>query len=150
MARTKVLLKDDVPHVGVAGEVVEVAPGHARNFLLPRGLAVPATPDILAKAQEIAARRKKVAAARRSESEALAGRLAEVTVTIQAAAGPDGTLFGSVAPRDIVKALADEGIRVAAGAIQLEEPLKQVGVHSVALRLPGDVAAALKVWIVEK
>lgn len=150
MAKERLLLKNDVAHVGSAGDIVEVAAGLSRNFLLPRKLAVPATDDVVRRHEGSEERRRKNAEKKRVEAEALAKRLTDVSVTVQAAAGPDGKLYGSVGAKEIAKLLAAEGFAVKAEAIELPEPLKEAGTHTVTLRLHADVAATVKVWIVEK
>ena len=150
MPKQKLLLKSDVAHVGKAGEVVEVSMGFSRNFLLPEKLAVVATEDIVKRRQGSEARRKKNFEVKRADAELLAKKLVDLSVTIQAAAGPDGTLYGSVGPREIAKALAAEGVSVTAEAIDLAEPLKEAGTHTVPVRLHPEVASTVRVWIVEK
>lgn len=150
MGKERLLLKNDVAHVGMAGDVVEVSAGHSRNFLLPRKLAVVATDDVVRRQKGFETRRQKNAEKRRVEADALARKLVDVSVTLSAAAGPDGKLFGSVTAKEIVKALAGEGIVVGAETVQLAEPLKEAGTHAVTLKLHADVTAAIKVWIVEK
>ncbi len=150
MGKERLLLKSDVAHVGSDGEIVEVSAGLSRNYLLPRKLAVIATDDIVSRQKGFEARRKRGAEKRRAEAEALAKKLVDVSVTLTAAAGPDGKLFGSVTAKEIVKALAAEGIVVGAETVQLPEPLKEAGTHAVTLKLHAEISAPIKVWIVEK
>jgi large subunit ribosomal protein L9 len=139
------ILRESVPSLGKAGDLVRVKPGYARNFLLPRGLAFEATEGnkkrIAAESKARGARH----AAERAEAEALAARLGEVTLDFTAKAGDDGKLFGSVTSSDIAHALEGKGFAVDKRKIELAHPLKELGFHSVAIRLPHDVHAEVKV-----
>ncbi len=150
MPKQKLLLTGDVPHLGKAGDVVDVSDGLSRNFLLPRKLAVAATDQIVARRKMIEVRRAKNAQAKRADAEVLVKKLADLTVTLQAACGPDGKLYGSIGPREIVKALLAEGVSLAVDAVELPEPLKEIGTHTVPIRLHAEVSSTVRVWIVEK
>ena len=144
----RVILRNDIDKLGRVGEVVEVAEGYARNYLLPRKLALVATPD---NERQIGKERKQVAAKQAAGEAALqelAGRLAALrSVNIQARADGE-TLYGSVGAEEIVKALAAEhGIAVPAEAVKLAEPIKKVGTHDVLFRLAEGAEATVKVWV---
>lgn len=144
----RVILRNDVEKLGRVGEVVEVADGYARNFLLPRKLALVATPDN----ERRISKEKKLAVEKRAAAEAaskdLAARLAGLrSINIQVRADGE-TLYGSIGAEEVVKALAAEhGITVAAEVVKLEEPIKKVGTHDVLFRLSEGAEATVKVWV---
>jgi len=146
----QVILLEDVPNLGATGDQVSVKPGYARNFLLPRGLAVEAhTRNARAhqhRQQMVAARVER----KRRAALDLAGRLKETEVTITMLAGEEDRLFGSVTNRDIEEALAGQGIEVDRKRIVMEDPVKTLGVHTVRVKVHHDVTADLKVWVVKK
>ncbi len=143
----KVLLKQEVPGLGAAGEVKEVAAGYARNYLIPQGLATIATPGAIrmARAQEKAQAERE---ARMSERAAeLAKQMGELVLTFDAKAGPTGRLYGSVTTAEIAAALERElGIRFDKRKV-LGDPLRQVGEHIVTVQISHDVRAEVKVVV---
>jgi large subunit ribosomal protein L9 len=143
----KVVLRSDVEHVGQKGDIVEVADGYARNFLVPRGLALRASAGIQKQAD--AMRRSRDARDRRARetAQAIADQLAP-TIRIEARAGEGGRLFGSVTSVEIAAAvLAQLGVEVDRRDIALDEPLKQLGVAELAVKLHRDVTATLHVEV---
>jgi large subunit ribosomal protein L9 len=141
----EVILREDVDKVGLRGAVVRVADGYARNFLLPKRLAVPATganKKIVEQEREAYLRRE---AKVKSESEDLAKLMANVAVTIHQRAGENNQLFGSVTAKDIADALEAQKYHVDRRKIQLEEPIRTLGEHKVALRLHRDVSVEITV-----
>lgn len=146
----QVILLEDVPSLGTTGDEVQVKAGYARNFLLPRSLAVEAnTRNARAhqhRQQMVAARVEQ----RRRAALDLAGRVKETEVTITMLAGEEDRLFGSVTNRDIGDALAAQGIEIDRKRILLEDPIKALGVHTVQVRVHQDVTAELKVWVVKR
>lgn len=147
---TQVLLQADVENLGTGGEVVKVRPGFARNYLLPRGLAVPATPNNLARVEEL----KKEAAARKSAEVAAAQETAKklegASVKIARSVGGEGKMYGSVTSKDIGEAFEKAGIVFDKRNIQLAEPIKTLGIFEVPLKLHGSVSVTLKVEVVTK
>lgn len=144
----EVILRDDVPSLGKAGQLVKVSPGYARNFLFPRNLAVEATP---ANKQRIAAEQKaRVARAQQEKAaaQALAGVLAGLAITVTHKAGDEGRLFGSITAQDIADAVKAKGHDLDKRKIELEHPIKHVGFHTVSVKLHADVHAELKVNVV--
>lgn len=144
----KVVLRADVEHLGQKGDLVDVADGYARNFLVPRGLALRATSGIQKQAD--AMRRNRDARDRRDReaAQAIADQLAP-TIQIQARAGVGGRLFGSVTSSDIAAAVqAQIGIEVDRRHIALDEPLKELGISELAVRLHPEVTATLRVEVV--
>jgi large subunit ribosomal protein L9 len=148
MAHVKLILREDVANLGDAGELVSVKPGYARNFLLPRGLAMLATEGNLKELEH----HKRVVAERvareRKDLEAQRDRIQAHVVEIAAQAGEEGKLFGSVTAVQIAEALAAKGVEVDRRKIVLDEPIKELGEHSVPLRLRKDVVAQIKVKVV--
>ncbi len=143
----EVILREDVPSLGKAGEIVKVKPGYARNFLFPRNLAYEATDGnrkrIAAEQAAHAAKR----AAEKGEAEAMAGRLGAVVVVLKAKAGDEGKLFGSIGANDIAVALEKMGHAVDKRRIDLEHPIKAVGEYTVPLKLHAEVTARLRVAV---
>jgi large subunit ribosomal protein L9 len=143
----KVILVQDVEKLGEIGDVVEVADGYGRNFLLPRGLAMAATAKNKRQLEhEQRLREDRIARARR-EAEALAGTLQGVTCRFTRKAGDEGKLFGSVTVMDIAERLKEAGFEVDRRRIQLEQPIKSLGEFTVPVRLRTDVAALLQVTV---
>jgi large subunit ribosomal protein L9 len=143
----EVILKEDVADLGFRGEVVKVADGYARNYLLPRKLAMQATETNKAVIEQM-----KVAAARRSASEKvkaeeLAAKLDAIALTFTRKVGESGHLFGSVTSTDVAAELAAQGFDVDRRKIQLGDPLKNVGEYTVAIRLHREVTARVKVTV---
>jgi large subunit ribosomal protein L9 len=146
----QLILKEDLDNLGKSGEVVNVKSGYGRNYLLPRGLAVLATADDISRVEHekrvIASRTAKLA----KETQAEADRLSQVTVSIARAVGEEDKLFGSVTSRDIAEALAEKGVTIDAKKLELEEPIKALGMTEVGVKLGRGVTAKIKVWVVKK
>jgi large subunit ribosomal protein L9 len=146
----QVILRDDLDNLGKSGEVVNVKPGYARNFLFPRGLAVKATATDVTRIEHekrvIAARTSKLA----KEAQAEADRLSQVSVSIARAVGEEDKLFGSVTSRDISEALAAQGVTIDSKKLHLDEPIKTLGMVEVPVKLGRGVSATIKVWVVKK
>lgn len=142
------ILLEDVEYLGNAGDKVNVAPGYARNYLLPKKLAQKATPGAL---RIIDARRERIEAKRKDEHDkalALAEKISSSELTIPMQAGEDEKLFGSVNPNMIRDALEAEGIVIESRRVILAEPIRELGMFHVEIKLPHDVSATLKVWVV--
>ncbi len=149
--RMKVILLQDVEHLGRMGDVKEVAPGYARNYLIRRGLVLPATPQALQRLDVLRRRREQEDARRAAQAQTLAERLASVTVVIPARVGEQGRLFGSVTNQDIAGALKEQhGLEIDRRDIELEEPLRTLGTHTVSVHLGGQVRAQVRVEVVEE
>ncbi len=149
MAQVKLILLADVDNLGLAGDHVHVAPGYARNYLLPRGLAAQATPATL---RLLAARKEKIEAQRAEELSAaktLAVKLAELELEIPMQASADGHLFGSVTARTISEHLTAQGCKVEARVIRIEEPIRKLGDFTVHAKLHSDVLAEVKVKVAQ-
>ena len=148
MARMKIVLREAVEKLGEAGEQLTVSAGYARNYLIPRGLAVPATKGNLKQAADWQNSRATKEAKGRSDAEALKGKLESVTLAVTAQAGPDGRLFGSITAADVVGAISStHGVDVDRHSVELAEPIRHLGVHSVNVRLGADVSADVTVEV---
>ena len=146
----KVILKADIERLGKVGEVVTVAAGYARNFLMPRELAFEATENNLARIEVDKKRYVKVQAKARLDAEALAAKLATLSLTIRQPAGESDKLFGTVTTMDIATALEKEGFSIDRKQITIEEPIKTLGIYTVPVKLAHEVSAAVKVWVVRE
>jgi len=146
----EVILREHVDHLGERGEVVKVADGYARNYLLPRKLALPATQGN----RKHVERERKIVEARESQekgqAEAMAARLAEVDITIARRVGDTEQLYGSVTAADIVDYLKEKGFEVDRRKLILPEPIKAIGDHDVPLKLHRQVAVPLTVHVVKE
>ena len=146
----KVILRSDVERLGSAGDVVSVAAGYARNFLLPRGFAVAATDGNV---QLIEIEKKRLAKDQvrlKEEAAALAKELEQVSLTISKQAGEEDKLFGSVTNMEIAEALAKENHEIDKRKIILEEPIKALGIYTVPVKLHTEVTANVKLWVVKE
>ena len=147
MAHVKLILREDVASLGNAGEVVSVKPGFARNYLLPQGKAIPATDANVSELEH----HKRVVLERvtreRRVFEAQRDRLQAQLLQFTAQAGEEGKLFGSVTASQIAEELAAKGIEIDRRKIQLEEPIREVGEHTVSIRLHREIVANVKVKV---
>ncbi len=147
MALVQVILREDVHALGEAGDIVNVKPGYARNFLVPQGKASPATAE---RVNELEHQKRVIAEKRAKELgdlEAAKGRIEAAQIEIAAQAGEEGKLFGSVTAQNLADELASQGIEIDRRKIVLSEPIKSVGEHVVHVRLRSDVVAELKVAV---
>jgi large subunit ribosomal protein L9 len=145
----ELILQIDVEPLGKMGDVVKVKPGFARNYLLPRRIAVPADAENLKRVTKLRKQRAAVEAKRVEEAQELANRIAALEVSVEAATTETGQLYGSVGAREIAAALLKHGIKIEERAVRLAQPLREVGVFPVKIHLRGDIVADMKVWIVE-
>ena len=146
----KVILREDVAELGTAGQTIEVKSGYGRNFLVPRNLAIPATKANLKSIDEIgkqtAIREKK----RLHGAEMIKERIEKVSVSAEVQVGEEDKVFGSVTSAEIAKLLKKEGILVDKRAIELDEPIKALGVYTIPVRVDKAMTADLKVWVIKK
>jgi large subunit ribosomal protein L9 len=146
----EVILRQSVEKLGSPGDVVKVSNGYARNYLLPRGIAVIATEG---NKKQIEAQRQRLEAAedtRREEARMHAVTLEQVSLTFSARVGEEGKLFGSVTSGDIVQQLEALGHKVEKRQVDLHEPIKALGVYRVPIRLHADVKPEIKVWVIKQ
>jgi len=145
----EVILKEDVSKLGHRGDIVKVAEGYGRNYLLPRKLAIEATPANRSVIEQMRAAALRRSAREKGEAEELARQFDGLSVQFTRKAGEKDHLFGSVTPADIAEALGKKGFNVDRRKIQLDDPIKMVGEFTVPVRLHRDVATSVKV-IIEK
>ena len=143
----KVILMTDVPALGHRGETRDVANGYARNFLLPRKLAVEATPANLKNVEHLKRQRAKEEDRALEAAKATAARIEVLTLSVTARASEDGRLYGSVSAQDVLEFLEKNQVPVEKRRIQLDDPIKAVGDYQVPIRLLGDVTASLTVSV---
>ena len=146
----EVILRNAIDKLGHPGDIVTVSAGYARNYLVPRGFAYPATEG---NKKRIAQEKNRLEAAendRREAAESIAERLGEVSLTFAARVGDEGKLFGSVTTSDIAHQLEAQGFKVEKRQIELNEPIKALGVYRVGVRLHADVKPEIKVWIIKQ
>ena len=146
----KVVLKEDIKNLGKMGQVVDVTDGYARNYLVPRGLAVEAnTKNIKSLEHEqriIQEKAKKI----KNSLQDLSNKISAMTLVIKANAGEEGKLFGSVTTMDIAELLQKEGIEIDKKKISLDEPIKRLGSYSVNVKLHPEILTQLKVEVVQE
>ena len=144
----QIILTTKVEHLGAEGTTVKVADGYARNFLIPQGLAMAATAGNLRRVAAMQKKRETDEAASLTDAREIESRLTKQSFTINAPAGADEKLFGSVTAVDIAEALAKEGIVVDRKKIVIEHPIRTCGVFDVDVKLHSTVATKVKIWVV--
>ena len=146
----QLLLKKDIPNLGLVGDIVDVKDGYARNYLIPHHLGVEPTKANRKEIEEA----KRLAAEERLKVHRMlveqAEHLKDVEVTISAAANPEGHLYGSVGPREIAAALREEGHAVEASQVQMHETIKELDSRMIPIRFTDDLEAEVKVWVVRE
>lgn len=146
----KIILRDDVENVGRVGEVVTVKDGFARNFLIPRKLAIPATPGNLRGIDQVKFQKEQRDKKRMREGDRIKVALERVSCTAEVQVGEEDKVFGSVTAAHISELLKDQGFTIDRRDILLEEPLRALGVYTVDVKIDRDIVAKLKVWVVKK
>lgn len=146
----QVILKENVKDLGHIGDVVNVKDGHARNFLIPKGLAVEANPKNLKALEHEKRKIQELVKKAKTAAEELAAKVSGTTVTIKAKTGEEDKLFGSVTAMDIADALKKEGIDIDKKKIVLDEPIKRLGSYTVNVKIHSDVSVQLNVQVVSE
>ncbi|MFQ5703971.1 MAG: 50S ribosomal protein L9 [Gemmatimonadales bacterium] len=146
----EVILRQTVDNVGLAGELVKVKNGYARNYLIPRGLAYAATPANRRRMEAEASRFTQQRETERAEADNLAEKLSGVSVEFVVKAGEGEKLFGSITSADIASSLAEKGFNVDKRSVALPEPIKMIGIYKVPIRLHPDVRPEIRVWVVKE
>lgn len=144
----EVILKETIDKLGSQGEIVRVADGYARNYLIPKNLALPATSENLKKIEQIKIAALKKEATEKKQAEGLAALLSQVSVTVARKVGEKDVLYGSVTGIDIADDLKRQGYEIDKRKIHLEEPLKTLGEYSVPIKLHREVTATIKVNVI--
>ncbi len=147
MGLVQVILREDVHALGQAGDIVRVKPGYARNYLVPQGKATPATAERVHQVEHQQRMISEKRAKELTDLEAVKAKLDATKLEIEAQAGEEGKLFGSVTSQNLADLLAEKGLEVDRRKIVLQEPIKMVGEHKIAIRLRSDVVAEFKVTV---
>ncbi|MDF1543874.1 MAG: 50S ribosomal protein L9 [bacterium] len=146
----KVILREDVPDVGKAGQTIEVKGGFGRNYLLPRNLAIVATKANLQAIGELHRQSEIRDKKRRRDAEKVKERIEKLSLNVEVLVGEEEKLFGSVTNSDIAELMVKEGVVVDKRSIVLESPIKTLGVYTVPVKIEKDVTAELKLWVIKK
>lgn len=142
------ILLQNVPYLGKTGEVVNVRPGYARNYLVPQGLGIFATPHNLRIVEQHKRRAREMEAARRSEIMNLAAQLNQKSITIEANANPEGYLYGSVNADQIATVFRSANLPVTEEMVRIDGPLKELGQYTIKLALGMEIEAEINLWVV--
>lgn len=146
----KIILRENYENLGAAGDIVEVKPGFARNYLIPRKIAYPANSSFKKMLEEEKRQKEHRKDKEKKMAEALAEKFKNVSVTISVSVGEEDKMFGSVTTQDIHDALKKQEFDIDRKKIVLEEPIKELGIYSVPIKLHPDVEAKIKVWVVKE
>jgi len=146
----EVILRHAVENLGKPGDVVKVKNGYARNYLLPHNLAYEATPGNLKRIQQERDRLDAAESQRRGSGQEVATIIEQVSLTYSARVGEEGKLFGSVTAADIAQQLEQQGVRIEKRQVDLQEPIKSLGVYRVPVRLHADVKPEIRVWVIKQ
>lgn len=146
----QVILRERLENLGQPGDLVDVKSGYARNYLIPKGFAYEATAGNVKRIESERAGAAKRDAATLTEARQRAASIEGVSLTFNARAGQEGKLFGSITAGDIADKLAEQGITIDRRQIDLDEPIKALGVTSVPVRLHAEVRPELKVWVIQE
>jgi large subunit ribosomal protein L9 len=152
MKTVKVILREDIPTLGEAGEIVSVKPGYARNYLLPQDLAYEATEASIRRLEQERERAEQRARRDYLEARRRASQIEGLSLTFHARAGEESKLFGSITSADIADRLGEQKLdfEVDRRQVDLDEPLKALGVYNVPIRLHPEVRPELKVWVIKE
>ncbi len=146
----KIILKEDIKKLGKMGQIVDVADGYARNYLVPKGFAVEASTKNVRSLEHEKKIIQEKARKHKDSAQDLASRISAMTLTIKAKAGEEEKLFGSVTTMDIAEALLTRGVEIEKKKIVLEEPIKRLGSYSVQIKLHPDVSVPLTVQVIQE
>ena len=146
----KIILCKDAGKLGKAGDVVKVKDGYARNFLLPRKVAYPATPLNIKRVEQLKLQRQAVEKQEKEQAQELAEKLSKHSFTIAVEVNDLEKLYGSVTEADIIKALEDEGFQMDKKTILLEKPIEELGIYEVGIKLHPQVTGKFRLWVTKK
>jgi len=146
----KVILREDVPDIGQAGQAVEVKDGYGRNYLIPRNLAIPATKANLKAIGEVTKQKELRDRKSRRGAEKIKDKIEKLSLSAEVLVGEEDKVFGSVGVHDILEMMLKEGVSVPKNAVQLDSPIKVLGVYTVPIKVDKTVTADLKLWVVKK
>jgi large subunit ribosomal protein L9 len=145
----EVILRQAVENLGKPGDLVAVKAGYARNFLIPRGFALPATEGNKKRIEQQRARLEAAEGERRAAAQSVADKLEQVSLTFSARVGEEEKLFGSVTAADIAQQLQAQGFEIEKRQVDLHEPIKSLGVYRVPVKLHADVKPEVRVWVIK-
>lgn len=145
----ELMLVQPVANLGAPGDLVRVRKGYARNYLLPRGLATVPSEDAMKQVEAVKKRIAAETAEREAEARVTAERLSSTSIHVEAKAGEEGTLYGSVNAAMVAEALEREGFAMGANMVLLEEPIKALGIYDVEIKVMGDIRSTVKLYVVE-
>lgn len=146
----KIILREDVESLGLAGETVNVKDGFARNYLIPQQKAYPATRSFSRVFEEEKKRQDNRNARANAQAEALAAKVGNVSLEASVKVGEDDKVFGAITAADIATLLADKGYEIDKRDILLEEPLKALGIYNVPVKIAAEIKAEVKVWVIKE
>ncbi|UCE78594.1 MAG: 50S ribosomal protein L9 [Nitrospiraceae bacterium] len=144
----RIILREDVSTIGKIGDIIDVSDGYARNYLLPKKLAIEANKKNIREFEHYKNAMLRKAEKVKQASQSVADRLASTTLTIKATSGNDGKLFGAVTNIDIAEALKAEGFEIDRKKISLEEPIKRLGTHSVTVKLHPEISSQVSIEVI--
>lgn len=146
----KVVLLKEVQKLGKEGDVLEVKNGFARNYLIPKGMALKAIEQNFKRLEELKKKKVKLLEAKNKKLFVLKAKIESISVTIPSEVKDDEEIYGSVGETQILKFLKEEGIELEKESFSLQEPIKKIGVYNLKVKLSADIEANLRVWIVKK
>jgi large subunit ribosomal protein L9 len=146
----RIVLRDDIDKLGRRGEVLDVAAGYARNFLLPKGMALPATVGNMKRVEQERRKHAVHLAKEKEDAAAMGRRLAGLSCTIVRKVGENEQLYGSVTAGDIAECLEKEGVVLDKRRILIEEPIRALGIYTIPVKLHADVTGEIRVWVVKE
>ncbi len=146
----KVILREDVPDLGQAGQTIDVKAGYGRNYLFPRNLAIPATKGNLQAIDEVNKQKQLREKKQRRQAEIIKDKIEKLSLSVEVLVGEEDKLYGSVTNADVADLLAKEGIIVDKRAIELESPVKVIGVYTIPVKIDKNVTAQLRLWVIKK
>ncbi len=145
----RIILLRDYENLGEAGEQVEVKDGFGRNYLIPKGIALKASKQNMKKFEEIAKQKKNKLARALKSSQELAEKLKTLSLTVPVKVGEDDKIFGSVTSQMIADQLQEKGYDIDKRQIQLEEPIKALGIYDIPVRLHSEITTSVKLWVIK-
>jgi len=146
----KIILKEDLEKLGKCGDVIQVKDGYAANYLFPKNLAIPASKGNLRSIEELTRQKRFRDDKKKKGVEKLKTDLEKISITAEVKVGEEDRVFGSVTSQDIAGLLKDKGLDIDKRKVELEEPIKALGVYTVPIKIQADIVANLKLWVVKK
>jgi len=145
----KIILMENIPKLGESGKIIEVKDGYARNYLIPKGLALPATPGSLRMFEQIKKQRLSAEEKRKQKLRELAEQIEGMSIDILVRVDEEDRLFGSVTPQMVVDAFKEKGIDIDRKWVIIEEPIQSLGVYSIKIKPSDDLESNVRLWVVK-